>query len=180
MIGHNTTTGKTTFLELIDGYLPTNDYLQTKVNVPTPDDDNYNDAWKAPVKVAYQNCNSCHNSDPFIHSRWVVEARMPDNPDEPVLPHVATPNSPYCMIWDELKSWELKHIDLSNNKCLSCHKLGNINAWNFSNNTDWNRYMPPHDPGSLSDHYDIIKDHIKHLGMSEIDSDFADVPCNQN
>ena len=66
MIGHNTTTGKTTFLELNDGYLTTNEFLQPNVYVPTPDDENYEAAWKAPGEVAFQSCNSCHNSDPFI------------------------------------------------------------------------------------------------------------------
>lgn len=44
MIGHNTITGKTAFLELKDGYLPTNDYSQPNVNVPTPKDFDYVDA----------------------------------------------------------------------------------------------------------------------------------------
>ena len=33
MIGYNTTTGKTAFLELIDGYLPTNTYNQPNVDL---------------------------------------------------------------------------------------------------------------------------------------------------
>ena len=175
MIGHNTTTGKTTFLELNDGYLPTNEYLQPNVYVPTPNDENYDNAWKAPAHVAFQSCNSCHNSDPFIHSRWVVGAKMPDNPDEPVLPEVATPNSPYCMIGDEFQSWELKHINIPNNACLGCHRLGNLNAWQFITDTDWNLYMPPHNPGSLSDDYDEIKDWLQSVEQYKADEIPEDV-----
>ena len=180
MIGHNTTTGQTTFLELNDGYLPTNDYLQPNVNVPIPTDDNYEAAWKAPNEVAMQGCNSCHNSDPFIHSRWVDGAKMPNNPTESVLPYIESSNSTYCIIGEEFQSWELKYIDIPNNACLSCHRLGNINAWDFVNNTDWNLYMPPYNPGSLSGDYDLIKEWIQDLGAFEIDQSWPDVPPCEN
>ena len=177
MIGYNTTTGKTAFLELIDGYLPTNTYNQPNVHVPIPSDPNYADAWKSPGDVAVQNCNSCHASDPFIHSRWIVGAKMPNNPNEAVLPEVATPNSKYCVIGIEFSNWDLKHIDIPGNNCLSCHRLSNINAWNFENNTDWDLYMPPNNPGSMSTDYQFIKDYIQNMGAFEIDENGANVPC---
>ena len=177
MIGYNTTTGKTAFLELIDGYLPTNTYNQPNVHVPIPSDPNYADAWKSPGDVAVQNCNSCHASDPFIHSRWIVGAKMPNNPNEAVLPEVATPNSKYCVIGIEFSNWDLKHIDIPGNNCLSCHRLSNINAWNFENNTDWDLYMPPNNPGSMSTYYQFIKDYIQNMGAFEIDENGANVPC---
>lgn len=173
MIGHNTTTGKTCFLELKDGYLPTNTFLQPNVDVPTPKDADYNDAWKAPKAIANQGCNDCHRSDPFIHSRWVVGAKMPNNPNEPVLPELATPSSPYCIIGPDFKSWELKHINIQGNSCLSCHRLSNINSWNSSNNTDWNLYMPPNNPGSQASDYQEIKDYIlNNLSIEDVP------PCN--
>ena len=177
MIGYNTTTGKTAFLELIDGYLPTNTYNQPNVYVPIPSDPNYADAWKSPGDVAVQNCNSCHASDPFIHSRWIVGAKMPNNPNEAVLPEVAIPNSKYCVIGNEFSNWDLKHIDIPGNNCLSCHRLSNINAWNFENNTDWDLYMPPNNPGSMSTDYQFIKDYIQNMGAFEIDENGANVPC---
>ena len=177
MIGYNTTTGKTAFLELIDGYLPTNTYNQPNVHVPIPSDPNYADAWKSPGDVAVQNCNSCHASDPFIHSRWIVGAKMPNNPNEAVLPEVATPTSKYCVIGNEFSNWDLKHIDIPGNNCLSCHRLSNINAWNFENNTDWDLYMPPNNPGSMSTDYQFIKDYIQNMGAFEIDENGANVPC---
>lgn len=85
MIGHNTTIGKTAFLELIDGYLPTNAYAQPNIDVPTPDDPNYAAAWKALGDIAVQGCNSCHSSDLFIHSRWIVGAKMPNDSNQKVL-----------------------------------------------------------------------------------------------
>ena len=179
MIGYNKTTGKTAFLELKDGYLPTNNYLQPNVNVPTPGDSNYSDAWKAPGDIAVQGCNSCHASDPFIHSRWVAGAKVPNSPNEPVLPEVATASSKYCVIGSEFSTWKLGHIDLPGNNCLGCHRLSNINAWNFANNTDWNLHMPPGNPGSMSTDYQVIKDYIQNLGNAKIDPNGADVPdCN--
>ena len=179
MIGHNKTTGKTAFLELNNGYLATNNYDQPNVNVPIPSDPNYAEAWKAPGEIATQGCNSCHASDPFIHSRWIAGAKMPNDPNQPVLPEVATPNGKYCVIGSEFSSWELKHIDLPGNNCLSCHRLSNINAWNFENNTDWDLHMPPGNPGSMSDDYQSIKDYIQNLGPFKIDDNGANVPnCN--
>lgn len=176
MIGYNEITGKTAFLELNDGYLPTNVYLQPNVYVPTPNDPTYEAAWKAPAEIASQNCNSCHTSDPFIHSRWIVGARLPSNTNEAVLPEVATPHSKYCVIGNEFSSWELKYIDLPGNNCLACHRLSNINAWNFENNTDWNLYMPPSNPGSMSIDYQAIKDYIQNLGPFEIDANGTNAP----
>ena len=143
MIGYNQTTSKTVFFELKSGYLPTNNYLQPNVNVPITSDANYIDAWKAPGDVGIQECNTCHPSDPFLHSRWVVGARMPIDPSQPVLPEVTSHSSKYCDIGEEFTVWELKQIDLPGNNCLNCHRLSNINAWNFENNTDWILYMPP-------------------------------------
>ena len=176
MIGYNEITGKTAFLELNDGYLPTNVYLQPNVYVPTPNDPTYEAAWKAPAEIASQNCNSCHTSDPFIHSRWIVGARLPSNTNEAVLPEVATPHSKYCVIGNEFSSWKLKYIDLPGNNCLACHRLSNINAWNFENNTDWNLYMPPSNPGSMSIDYQAIKDYIQNLGPFEIDANGTNAP----
>lgn len=176
MIGHNTTTGQTAFLELIDGYLPTNAYAQPNVNVPVPSDANYADAWKAPADIAMQGCNSCHSSDPFIHSRWVAGAKMANGTNEPILPEVATSQSKYCVIGSEFSNWELVHIDLTGNNCLSCHRLSNINAWNYENNTDWDLYMPPGNPGSMSTDYQSIKDYLQNLGAFEIDPNGTDVP----
>jgi hypothetical protein len=87
------------------------------VNVPTSSDSNYEDAWKAPGDIAIQGCNSCHTSDPFIHSRWVVGAKMPNGTNEPILPEVATPDSKYCVIGNEFSTWGLAHIDIPGNNC---------------------------------------------------------------
>lgn len=104
---------------------------------------------------------------------------MPTNPNEAVLPDVATPHSKYCVIGNEFSSWELNHIDLPGNNCLACHRLSNINAWNFANNTDWDLHMTPGNPGSMSSDYQAIKDYIQHLGAFEIDDNGATVPsCN--
>ena len=128
MIGYKETTGKTTFPELKEEYLPTNVYDQPNVETPIPSDPNYVDAWKGPGNIAAQGCNSCRTSDPFIHSRWLVGAKMPNNPSESVLPEVATPSSKYCVIGNKFSSWDLKYIDIPGNSCLNCHRLSNINA----------------------------------------------------
>ena len=143
--------------------------------MPVPSDSNYGDAWKSPIDIAVQNCNSCHASDPFIHSRWIVGAKMPNNPNEAVLPEVAIPNSKYCVIGNEFSNWDLKHIDIPGNNCLSCHRLSNINAWNFENNTDWDLYMPPNNPGSMSIDYQFIKDYIQNMGAFEIDENSRNI-----
>ena len=180
MIGYNEITGKTAFLELNDGYLPTNAFLQPNVYVPTPNDPTYEAAWKAPAEIAEQGCNSCHTSDAFIHSRWIAGAKLPSNPNEPVLPEVATPHGKYCVIGNEFSSWELSFIDLPENNCLGCHRLSNINAWNFANNTDWDLYMPPNNPGSMSADYQEIKDFIQNFGPFEIAPNSTAVPpCDE-
>ena len=70
-----------------------------------------------------------------------------------------------------IKNWELKHINIQGNSCLSCHRLSNITSWNSSNNTDWNLYMPPSNPGSQASDYQEIKDYIlNNLSMEDVHS----------
>ncbi|CAI8277096.1 MAG: Uncharacterised protein [Owenweeksia sp. TMED14] len=73
------------------------------------------------------------------------------------------------MIGNEFSSWEIKHIDIQDNACLSCHRLESINAWNL--------YIPTVNPVSISKDYQFIKDYMKNLGPFEIDTNGADVPC---
>jgi hypothetical protein len=162
MLGHNTATGATCFLELNNGYMPLKDGLPDG-NVPVPSDQNYNDAWKAPADVASQGCNECHRSDPYNHTRWVIGARLPSDPSQPVLPQVAAPDSLYRVIGDAFQEWDFDHIVAPGNGCTTCHRISDFRKLKYGVPTNWNDYMPPNDPGSMAADYQRILSYLERM-----------------
>ena len=103
-----------------------------------------------------EECAECHQSNPFIHSPWIDGARMPDNPEEPVVPLVLGPDTPYWLIGADHSELLTPHIE--GNGCVSCHRFPSRTEELFSSN-GWvaDEHMPPHDPGSLSeDHAEML------------------------
>ena len=81
---------------------------------------------------------------------------MPDNPEEPVVPLVLGPDTPYWLIGADHSELLTPHIE--GNGCVSCHRFPSRTEELFSSN-GWvaDEHMPPHDPGSLSeDHAEML------------------------
>ena len=97
-------------------------------------------------------CAECHQSNPFIHNDWIDGARMPENPDEPVVPIVSGPDAPYWLLGTDHRRLLTPHIE--GNGCVSCHRFPSRTEALFREN-GWvaAEHMPPHDPGSLSEDY---------------------------
>ena len=102
-----------------------------------------------------EECAECHHAGPFIHNDWIDGARMPDDPDEPVVPIVSGPNAPYWLVGTAHGRLATPHID--GNGCVSCHRFPSRTLELFQSN-GWvaAEHMPPHDPGSLSGDYEAM------------------------
>lgn len=100
-------------------------------------------------------CAECHQSNPFIHSPWIDGARMPNDPDQPVVPLVAGANAPYWLLGTDHRVVLTPHIE--GNGCVSCHRFPSRTEALFREN-GWvaAEHMPPHDPGSLAEDYDAM------------------------
>ncbi len=169
MIGHDTETGATCFLETKGEVNTRADGLTVQEGMvhgelPSPDDPEYGDVWKRPYLVAYQRCWSCHTADPFLHTPYITGARMPDDPDEPVVPVVSGPETPYFLVGeafnrlmsqDDEEHDDLQTLHIEGNACLQCHRF--VDPREFGEHFyDVNAYMPPYDPGSLADDYEAL------------------------
>lgn len=123
VIGHNMKTGATCFLSVEDG-------TDVRGDVPTPDMPGYERAWQPPSVVAKDGCVKCHMADPFLHTPWIDQVRVANDPDETLVPLIADADSPYFVIGEEFpsppgrKPGEAhatipKHLE--GNKCVECH-----------------------------------------------------------
>ena len=158
LIGYNTRTGATAFFESGDNKRWT--YRDESTNrllgvLPGVDDpDAFNQAYRTPGRVQ---CVACHQSDPFVHNPFIDAARMPDDPDQPVVPQIAGPDIPYYVIGGS--DWDMRTIHIEGNACLDCHRIGMKTVEEFlSDGWHPNDHMPPHDPGSLADDFQELLD----------------------
>ena len=116
LIGYNLTTGATCFFHMSHNVANTATH-------PGSNDPNYEAYWQAPAIVAADQCQGCHQADPFIHSPWVDQLKDPDNPQEPLVPIIAgpaNPRPPYFVLGDEFS--QPVSAELPNNVCTTCHR----------------------------------------------------------
>lgn len=85
--------------------------------VPSPTKAHGDSFWSAPETVAKDGCGTCHDNDPFMYSPFVgqVISELP-----------AAPFGPYFHVGPEFgfANWPTRTFDLTDNTCLSCHRIG--------------------------------------------------------
>lgn len=113
LIGHNSETGATCFFHM------NQDYPNT-VQHPGSDDPDYDDYWQTAEEVAADNCQGCHQADPWLHSPWIDQLRDPDDPSLPLVPLTASTDSPYVVVGDGFT--QPYHDGAPGNSCTSCHR----------------------------------------------------------
>lgn len=116
LIGYNQTTGATCFFHM------SHNVANTAIH-PGSDDPCYEAYWQKPAIVAEDQCQGCHQADPFIHSPWVDQLKDPDNPDQPLVPIIAgpaDPRPPYYVLGEEFS--QPVSAELPNNVCATCHR----------------------------------------------------------
>jgi len=161
MIGYNTRTGATAFFEAPDAD-PTNMndqtiYLRFDENglldgeMPGPDDAEFDNAFIVPPIQ----CSHCHQADPFIHDPWIDGARLPGDPNQPVIPQVARPDSPYYIVGGP--QWDRRTIHIEGNGCVMCHRAPDPERFLGIAGHDVNSFMPPNAPGTMTDDYAAIR-----------------------
>jgi hypothetical protein len=130
MIGHNELTGATCFFQ---------SFPTTRVRAfPSPltaesePDLGEVDAvliWDRPEFTARIRCNRCHGADPWIHSPWIDQVRVPGAPWVPNSPRVALVpwtngnDTPYHVVGTAFEDWQLTHIRPEGNACTTCHRV---------------------------------------------------------
>ena len=128
VIGHNRKTGATCFFEI-------DDFREKRVDgrglLPGPNDPDYDKVWGSPQEVALSGCANCHMADPFLHTPWIDQVRDPKNPDQPLVPLIASPDSPYFVVGEEFSQppgrkgdQKLASVpkELEGSTCVECHR----------------------------------------------------------
>jgi hypothetical protein len=161
MIGHDMETGATCFFESPDvlGSSAQEEWVGMDGDgilagtLPGPEEPDFDRAFTPPPSP----CSQCHHNDPFIHNPWIDGARLPEDPSQPVLPELATANSPYWVVGGP--DWDLKTPHIEGNTCVSCHRLGmgTVDIFEAVGILDINTLMPPSDPGSATEEFDALR-----------------------
>ncbi len=113
VIGHNSETGATCFFHI-------NMAFPNDARHPGSNDPNYDDYWQSADVVAADNCQGCHQADPWLHSPWIDQLRDPDDPSLPLVPLIASTDSPYVVVGAGFT--QPYHDGAPENSCTSCHR----------------------------------------------------------
>lgn len=113
VIGHNAETGATCFFHI-------NMAFPNDARHPGSNDPNYDDYWQSADVVAADNCQGCHQADPWLHSPWIDQLRDPDDPSLPLVPLTASKDSPYVVVGGGFTQPD--HDGAPENACTSCHR----------------------------------------------------------
>lgn len=112
VIAHNPATGATCWFQAKAAEGPV-----SGADVPSPTEHADGGFWRSPAEVVADGCGDCHDNDPFMYSPFVgqVWQAVPQDPAGPYR-HVA----PAMGFGD----WPLTALDLRDNTCLGCHRIG--------------------------------------------------------
>ena len=113
VIGYNSETGATCFFHISQRY-------SNMVRHPGSDDPDYDEYWQNAREVAADNCQGCHQADPWLHSPWIDQLKDPDEPSKTLVPVLEGKAPPYVVVGDGFS--QPFHDGAPQNSCTSCHR----------------------------------------------------------
>ena len=113
VIGHNSKTGAACFFHM--SHAVSNEEVH-----PGSNDPDYDVYWQTAEVVAADNCQGCHQADPWLHSPWIDQVKDPNDPTQPLVPLTATATSPYTVVGEDFT--QPIHASAPRNSCTSCHR----------------------------------------------------------
>ena len=113
LIGHNSETGATCFFHM-------SWFADNTEPHPGSNDPDYNLYWQTAEEVAADNCQGCHQADPWLHSPWIDQLRDPDDPSQPLVPVITDADAPYIIVGEAFT--QPFHEGAPDNSCTSCHR----------------------------------------------------------
>lgn len=155
-IAHNPTSGKTCYL---------NNHLDGTVTdgtkVPAPNTTTSDRFWMDMGSIKGQRCPACHDSDPWMHSPWLDQAK--DDQGHSVVPKIFEDSAyglstPYSIFGRESfvgtdtesqANWKQPQHLTNVGSCSSCHRIGanmttQLWAWRSIGETeDWQSWLTP-------------------------------------
>ena len=125
MIMHNVVTGSTCFFISQNFGQDPEGELGTRVPPPheeTPPEGfpSAREIWASPQQIADDGCIFCHDSDPWMHTPWIMQTQQ--------LP--ADPRGFYSVdVGGPFDAWpKPMSVSTRGNSCTGCHRIGNLNT----------------------------------------------------
>jgi hypothetical protein len=132
VIQYSKTNGATCFYQAgpANDLFPGLDSMNKVKPVPAPSNDP-NQFWDSPANA--NGCITCHNSGPLIRSQYLAQLNqastgkdaLPEQIDFHTSNHLMhRTNAPYWFPGSDFSSYHVYSVELPNNICMSCHRLG--------------------------------------------------------
>lgn len=107
--------------------------------------------WMTPASTAHISCGACHDNGPIVRSPYLTQIQPPDpakppDPDNPknnTLPGAGELHfnfsdrlnpGPYYFVGKDFASWRAFRVDVKDNECNACHRMGINNVPTDDNN----------------------------------------------
>ncbi len=125
MIMHNVVTGSTCFF--ISKNFGEDPNGELGLRVPPPHEEtppkgfpSAREIWATPQKIADEGCIYCHDSDPWMHTPWIMQTL--EVPADPWGFHSVDVGGPFAA-WPKPMA-----VATRGNSCNGCHRIGNLNT----------------------------------------------------
>jgi hypothetical protein len=84
--------------------------------------------------VAGQSCGGCHDNGPFVRSPYLAQVTganaLPGSPNFLGTDALSfNKTQPYAFVGQEFASWKAFKVEIENNRCNDCHRMGVNNVW---------------------------------------------------
>jgi hypothetical protein len=125
VIQHNVNNGATCFYQALQEDAPGG--LDGK-NVKAPSKGGAAWPWKTPAKSAGIGCGACHDNGPIVRSPYLSQVKGADG--KLLLPGAKEPftfnnsGEPYYFVGSDFASWKAFKVEVKNNECTNCHRMG--------------------------------------------------------
>ncbi len=125
MIMHNVQTGSTCFFISKNFGEDPRGELGTRVPPPTEETPpegfrSAREVWGSPQHIANEGCIFCHDSDPWMHTPWIMQTLQ--IPADPWGFHSVDVGGPFAK-WPKPMA-----VSTRGNSCNGCHRIGNLNT----------------------------------------------------
>jgi len=155
VIGHHPRTGATVFFQYYNTEAP-----QKVDQIPSPFNLGSDTFWQGTDWLSDDGtaCSQCHSADPFIHTPWISQAKMPLSPAT-TDPDTVVPSAPlgpyYVLARGKLATAMDAHLaqmagSPADNYCLTCHRIGVSDSVGLYNGSTLGAASADYQPHSYS------------------------------
>jgi hypothetical protein len=141
VIQHNNKNGATCFYQALADWEDDNTREKAKkplkgLDVKAPSMGTAAWPWLSPAQTAAIGCGGCHDNGPLIRSPYLTQiTEKTDPPKKNVIPGAGdffnSSGNPYYFVGEEFSPWKAYEVQVKDNICNACHRMGVSNVKAF-------------------------------------------------